>query len=263
MTQYVILNPTGNLTALVLRTDAPEQEVTARLMQESEQVAYLEPPSEPGALAAIRLMGGEFCGNAAMAAAAWLIRDQLPPDSSSSGQKWTVPLQVSGAPGLVCCRIRERRGFYEGTVEMPPVLGFLRETVRGIPLTGVRMEGIVHWIRESDTPLPKAEAEALIRELAALVPSEAVGFLDRNTVTGVLCPLVWVAGSGTLVWETACGSGSAAISALEALRKGGGPVTTAIPQPGGVIRAEAEAKDGRILRVAISGRVCLGEIRTF
>ena len=73
--RYVILNPSGNLTALVTEWGGAEDEaeLTARLMQESEQVAYLDPPSLPGALARIRLMGGEFCGNAAMAAAGWLV----------------------------------------------------------------------------------------------------------------------------------------------------------------------------------------------
>ena len=71
---YVILNPSGNLTALVTDHGGPEdeKEIVTSLMRESEQVAFLEPPMEPGALARIRLMGGEFCGNAAMAAAGWL-----------------------------------------------------------------------------------------------------------------------------------------------------------------------------------------------
>ena len=252
MTRYVILDPTGNLTALVLETDAPEREaeITARLMRESEQVAYLEPPTLPGSLARIRLMGGEFCGNAAMAAAGWLVRDRLAP-----GKRLTVPLEVSGAPGVLFCRIEGKEDGFEGTVEMPPVLGFLEETFRGVPLTGVRMEGILHWIRESRTPLPKEEAEALIREIAERVPDEAVGLLDRNPETGKMRPLVFVRGSGTLVWETACGSGSAAVGALEARRKGSGLAVTEVSQPGGVIRAEAEAEDGRILRVSITGRV--------
>ena len=117
--RYVILNPTGNLTALVTGWGGAEDEpeITARLMQESEQVAYLEPPTQPGALARIRLMGGEFCGNAAMAAAGWLIRDRL-----QNGTEMTVPIEVSGADGVLFCRIRGTEGGFEGTVEMPQVL---------------------------------------------------------------------------------------------------------------------------------------------
>ena len=71
---YVILDPTGNLTGLVLDPVDPEDRaaVTGELLKQCEQVAYLVPPGRPESAAGIRLMGGEFCGNAAMAAAAWL-----------------------------------------------------------------------------------------------------------------------------------------------------------------------------------------------
>ena len=77
--RYVKLDPTGNTTCLVLDPTEPQDEkaVTRKLLEECEQVAYLEAPTQPGAVAAIRLMGGEFCGNAAMAAAAWLVREEL------------------------------------------------------------------------------------------------------------------------------------------------------------------------------------------
>ena len=90
--QYVVLDPTGNLTCLVLDRTDPEKEkvITARLMGECEQVAYLEAPVESGSRARIRLMGGEFCGNATMAAACYLAaRDGLT-DAE-------FPMDVSGA----------------------------------------------------------------------------------------------------------------------------------------------------------------------
>ena len=55
--RYVVLDPTGNLTALVLDPVLPEEEafLTNELLKVSEQVAYLEKPALPGAAAAIRL----------------------------------------------------------------------------------------------------------------------------------------------------------------------------------------------------------------
>ena len=255
--RYVILNPTGNLTALVTEWGGPEEEpeITRRLMKESEQVAYLEPPSLPGSLARIRLMGGEFCGNAAMAAAGWLIRDRLEP-----GKEYTVPIEISGAEGVLFCRVRGMETGFEGTVEMPRVLGIRLQETEGLTLTAVQMEGIVHWIREGRIPLGKTEAEKLLKRLADSVPEEeAAGLLDRNPETGKMQPLVFVRASGTMVWETACGSGSAAVGALEAIRGGDGTVQTSVFQPGGVIRATATVKGGRILSVSISGVVRIGE----
>ena len=91
--RYVKLDPTGNMTCLVLDPASPEDEkiLTRELLKECEQVAYLEEPVKPGTVAAVRLMGGEFCGNAAMAAAAWLVRDEL-----AEGEEKSLLLEMSG-----------------------------------------------------------------------------------------------------------------------------------------------------------------------
>ena len=118
--RYVKLDPTGNTTCLVLDPTEPQDEkaVTRKLLEECEQVAYLEAPTQPGAVAAIRLMGGEFCGNAAMAAAAWLVREEL-----AEGEEKALLLQVSGAVDPVRCTVRKTAEGFEGTTEMPPVQG--------------------------------------------------------------------------------------------------------------------------------------------
>ena len=254
--RYVILNPSGNLTALVTEWGGAEDEaeITARLMQESEQVAYLDPPSQPGALARVRLMGGEFCGNAAMAAAGWLVRDRL-----RNSRELTVPIEVSGTPDVLICKIRRLEDGFEGTVEMPRVLEIRPAIIGGISMTEVRMEGITHLVRESREVPDKEKAEALLKAFAEESGEEAAGLLIRDPETGVTQPLVYVRGSGTLVWETACGSGTAAIGALEAWRKGSGTVETQVIQPGGILRAEAAAEQGTVTEIRITGRVRIGE----
>ena len=257
-TKYVILDPSGNLTALVTEWGGPaeEKEITARLMRESEQVAYLEPPTLPGSLGRIRLMGGEFCGNAAMAAAGWLARESLRP-----GERLTVPIEMSGARGILRCEILGLRDGFEGSVGMPGVLSILKTEKHGEHLTEVRMEGITHLIRESAAPLEKSRAEALLRELAAERTEEAIGLMDLNPETNHMRPLVYVRGSGTMVWETACGSGSAAVGAARAAASGNGAAEIPVAQPGGIIRASAEVRDGRITSLRITGRVRIGEER--
>ena len=250
--QYVCLDPTGNLTCLVLDGTDPESEkiITARLMGECEQVAYLEVPAASGSRARIRLMGGEFCGNAAMAAACYL--------ASRDGLKDAAfPLEVSGAEKPVSCRARLSGDQWEGTVEMPRILGVTDIRFGGYDLTAVMMEGIRHLVL-TESIAEDREAEELLRKAAETVPEEAVGLLQWNRETGAMRPLVLVKGSGTLVWETGCGSGSAAIGAWEALRRGNGQTETAVHQPGGVIRSRAAAENGRILSVSITGKVSLG-----
>ncbi len=253
--RYVLLDPTGNTTALVLdpvdRED--EKELTRELLKQSEQVAYLEAPKSPGAVAAIRLMGGEFCGNAAMASAVWLVRGE-----AEQGRPKTFLLEVSGAEDPVCCTVLKTTDGFEGTVEMPGVPEIGTETVCGIPFTVVRMEGITHLVCD-DRTFEKEEAESLLRQAADLLPDEAVGLIQWDRAGQYMLPLVFVRGSGSLVWEHGCGSGSAAVGAAEALRNGAGETETGVKQPGGTIRVTAAAENGKILSVKISGRVKLGE----
>ncbi len=272
--RYVRLDPTGNITCLVL-DPVPgdvEPEVTRRLMAECEQTAYLERAILPGARARIRLMGGEFCGNAAMASAAWLAAQ----DGIRPGETARVPLEVSGAKGVLDCLVEADGEDYRGTVDMPRVLEIfpvppellfsLRDErmppeTGGIRLTAVRMEGILHLVAESRQELPEQAAEAALRKAASCFGDEALGLLQWNEADCVMRPLVFVRGSGTTVWETGCGSGSAAVGALRAYRRGSGTAVTRVFQPGGVIDAFAEAAGGRIRSVRISGRVRLGPVK--
>ena len=256
MIRAVKLDPTGNITYLVTSkpTGADETAITRTLMAECEQVAYLEAPTLPGAQARIRLMGGEFCGNAAMAAACWLAQK----DGIADGEERTVLLEVSGAAGVLACAVKRKKDAFEGTVPMPGIESeqFLRESGRGLIV--IRMQGILHLILENDTLLEKDSAEALLRRLAETMPAEAVGLLQWNRKMGYMTPLVYVRGSGTMVWETGCGSGSAAVGAWEAMRRGNGRHEIEIRQPGGLIRVIAEVRDGWAEKVWIRGNVRIG-----
>ena len=253
--RYVKLDPTGNITCLVLDPATPgdAEILTRELLKQCEQVAYLENASVPGAVAAIRLMGGEFCGNAALASAAWLVRDEL-----ENGGELSFLLQVSGTADPVPCRIRRTEDTYEGTAEMPPVREVRKETFEGIPFTLVRTDGIVHLIHEGNA-MRREAAEALLKRIADRLPDDAAGFLQWDRKTQLMQPLVYVRGSGSLVWENGCGSGSAAVGAVEALRNGDGTHRIPVEQPGGVICVTAVAEKGAVLSVSITGQVRLGE----
>ena len=255
--RYVTLDPTGNLTCLVLDPVDPEDRpvLTGKLLTQCEQVAYLAPPAKPEAAGGIRMMGGEFCGNAAMATAAWLVRDELVP-----GEQKTFLLEVSGTKNPVRCTVRRTAEGYEGTVDMPGIPAIEQKTIEGIPFTLVRLEGIVHLICEG-LSLEKGAAEALIRRAAGQLPDEAAGLLQWDRETGRMLPLVYVRGSGSLVWERGCGSGSAAVGAMEALRSGKTKTVIPVSQPGGVITVTAETDTRVVTRISITGQIRIGEER--
>lgn len=252
--RYVLLDPSGNLTCLVL--DPVEERkrgtVTAALMDRCEQVGYLTPPEDPRARARLQMMGGEFCGNASMAAAAWLAGE----DGLTEGEETTVPLEVSGAEGVIPCRVRRERDGWTGTVEMPLIREVKEITLNGETLTGVAFPGMLHLIARGKAP-GKEEAETALLNAAAVLPFPALGRLQWEERTGRMTPLVYVRESGTLVWETACGSGSAAIAAWKALETGRDARVEVI-QPGGVLTAEARLKQGTVYRILLTGSVRIG-----
>lgn len=255
--RYVTMNPTGNLTCLVL-DEVPETErpgVTAALMGRCEQVGYLGPAAQAGNRACLRMMGGEFCGNATMAAAAWLCREKR----LGPGQEETLFLEVSGAEAPVPCRIRATEdGAWEGTVRMPGGVDVSETEMEGERLILVRMEGILHLIREGAV-LPKEKAESLLLRAAERWPDPALGLLQWEAARQWMTPLVFVRGSGTMVWETGCGSGSTAIGAWLARQKGDGITESAVHQPGGCIRVRAKFRNGRAEEITMTGRVTLQE----
>lgn len=250
---YVRFDPTGNITAFintpVIRSLQPS--VAAEIMTSGrfpcEQVGFLESPADSTARVRLQMMGGEFCGNAAMSAAVYTAYL----DGIKPGQSVTVPLEVSGAEGVLNCVVRPAAGGYEGTVPMPAV----RAVDERDGMVFVHTDGILHIIlRES---IPAGDAETLLRSLARQVSADAVGLLQWTN--GFMIPLVLVKSTGTLVWETGCGSGSAAVGAYEALRAGNGVTRTDIRQPGGTITVNAENRGGHIGNISITGYVKLLE----
>ena len=260
--RYVLLDPTGNLTCLVLdpvaSSDRPE--ITRRLMAQCEQVAYLLPATVPQAWARIHLMGGEFCGNAAMASACFLADQKHHPPLE---QRISVPIEMSGAEGIVICDALRHSEDWSGSVSMPAITSVFSFPLNGYPLTAVRMEGILHLVLPVSEPLSSAEAEALLTLATAdprLQAEEAIGLLQWDDSVHYMRPLVWVKESHTRVWETGCGSGSASIGAWMAFCQKKNVVDYPVRQPGGTIQVSAAWADDAVTSVRISGHVRLGSI---
>ena len=249
--RYCIFDPTGNITALV-ESEVPEAgqpAVAAALMRrrpEVEQVGFVRLAADGGAGPALRMAGGEFCGNASMSAAALsLLR---------SGRKTpaALTLRVSGASRPVETRLdRTAEDCFSAAVRMPRVreIGELELSfgeLRGkLPL--VRMEGIEHLIVSPDSAFfallaDRGAAEQAAREWAGALSAKALGlmFLEPAPPQPRLTPLVYVPVGGTLFWERSCASGSAAAGAYLASRTGA-RVKLALREPGGSLRVESEA----------------------
>lgn len=225
---YYVLDPTSNITILA-ETPVPvelQPSVASRLMlaePEAEQTGFLS--NEPGCDIALRMAGGEFCGNAAMSAA--VIAATRKGEESS-----TVVVSVSGAPHPVSVKIKKQSdGSWFGTVNMPRPIGYRSMELPGVAsLPVVSFPGITHVIVEF--PMEKSKAESLIREWCAFLGADALGIMILNRAESRLYPLVYVPSAGTLFWEKSCASGTTAVGAFLAAESGK-TIEITLQQPGG------------------------------
>ena len=244
---YSILDPTGNITALVESPVERAQYQTAaavimRLHPEVEQVGFLLPIGMDG-LPALQMAGGEFCGNATMCAAALLRLRGL------SGDR--VSLHVSGAAQpLEVCLHQTGDGAFSAELQMPQAREitereFAFENLRGtLPL--VCMEGISHIVIESGSAFFKLldnrpQAEQAVRSFCAKLGADGLGllFLEGEGSERRMTPLVYIPGSGTVFWENSCASGSTAVCMYFASETGT-DVKLVLRQPGGLMRVRCD-----------------------
>ncbi len=237
---YFLLDPTGNITILVTSPVPVEKQAyaAARLMareQNAEQVGFLS--SAPSCDIALRMAGGEFCGNAAMCSAV-IAADRA---SLTEGK---MRVRVSGAEEPVMARVsRLRDGSWEGTVDMPKPISCMDMM---LPEEGicpvVSFEGISHVIVTREIS-PK-RAEILARRWCSYLGCDALGIMFLDQAAMRLKPLVCVPGAGTLCWENSCASGTTAVGVYLA-REGGGKARAVLRQPAGDLTIQAE-EDGSL-----------------
>ena len=265
--RYSILDPTGNITALVESVVEVGQQpsVAASLMErhpEVEQVGFVtfpEPNEKRGVQARLRMAGGEFCGNATMSAAAlWAVRQGV------AEFPFDVTLGVSGASRPVrVSLIRGKDGFFDAAVCMPKAAGVdmvqlcLDGSCHAVPV--VRMEGISHAVVDESSPLfflrdDHAAAERAIRTWCLELGADGLGlmFLCKGADERDLVPLVFVPGGDTVFWESSCASGSAAVGMLLAKRRGA-PISLGLREPGGTLHVTSDPSGETWLH----GSVCM------
>ena len=114
--KYYLFDPTKNMTILV-ETPVPAESqpfVASRLLQAeptAEQVGFVSAGDGESDIA-LRMAGGEFCGNATMSAAAlFCMKNNL--------KETSVRVRASGAPEPVTVEVRAAGEGFACTVDMP------------------------------------------------------------------------------------------------------------------------------------------------
>ena len=116
MDRYILLNPSGNITALVKNIRIPKEqykEISDRIMKSNpavEQVGFLK-ILKPEYKFRLEMAGGEFCGNASRAVACYLYKEKLI-------TKKRFQISVSGYPDLIDCEVYKKGEHYFSEVDL-------------------------------------------------------------------------------------------------------------------------------------------------
>ena len=280
--KILVANPAGNITIFVLDSAEGASEragMTRAIMADgrlgAEQVGFVIPAGSSGpalrqapepALWRLEMAGGEFCGNASRSFGLYVAQMQ--------GLKGTarIAVSVSGAEEPVITDVDLEKNLASAEMPKPRALETLNFDGRSLP--AVVFEGITHVIACGLKPESKTFYAIMAVAERKLKPFPALGvmFCDASCAAasasgGVrsifMRPAVYVRNTGTLVFESSCGSGSAAMGVWLARELGSGAAVYAIAQPGGVIETKVTKKSGEIAGLTIGGEVKLGAAEDF
>ena len=76
---------------------------------------------------------------------------------------------------------------------------------------------------------------------------------------GEMTPVVWVRATDSFIWESSCGSGTLASTVWLGRDVADGDFRLELKQPGGILKAEFTAKNGKITDARIGGPVFFEE----
>ncbi len=261
--EFVKLNPSENMTILVKNFDDKSKfiEVSNKLLSYgnvfAEQVGFITNPTSDKAVSRLDMMGGEFCGNATMCLASLYARDNhFEPEKESD-----IPLEVSGAEGIVDCYITPQDDYFIGRVKIsaPHKIEEIKADIgtETIPAKLIHLNGITHMCLEDDGTLDKELISSLfIRNYSTYTNQDALGILFYNSQEGFMYPVVYVESIDQAIHERCCGSGSAAI-ATALSHQGKLSQTLKINQPGGYLDVSVEYDNGKLKEIWIKGKVSI------
>lgn len=252
------VRPGGNDTAIVWDTIPRwQQKKVAALIQSDypniEQVMFVERNRDTGLFRG-QMAGGEFCGNATRSLG-YLLLD---------GREGTIRLETSGTDRLLTVVVKNGCALTE--IPIRQNLANVNILPQGEAI--IHLDGIAHVITQTEQKIArrlaaietieqrKLEVKKVLTEMH-LIAQPCAGVMVVKQCSEArfqLDPYVYVRDTGTLYYETGCGSGSAAIGLLQAVKTGQSVNDLAVMQPSGLsLIVSVERTQYAFKRASVSG----------
>lgn len=229
--EYYIIDPTGNITALVTSDidKSMYKTVAQKIIKNNSSVEQVGFVRFDGGSITLNMSGDEFCGNATMSAAV-LFYSKFIKSGVFKAKVNILPFNIS-----VPVEVKNAGDYYDCSAVLPSPKQVFDYTFsvggKEYCFPAVRFSGITHIV--ADSTLSDDCAKAVIKDLALDLNSKALGIMMFDNKTGTLKPFVYVKGVDTLFLENSCASGSCAVAFLQKEYN----KKYDIVQPGGVIGA--------------------------
>jgi len=259
---FIKCNPTQNMTILVKTNYLVEEykHIASKIMSydsvHAEQVGFIEKPINNKAAAKLQMAGGEFCGNACMALAAFI--------ASEKGLKHNdlaeIILEASGTDKLITCQMKRNSDEYHCLVTMPIPKKIEQRTIKydgnDLNMIIVRYHEFIHIVIEVEefSKTVREKAQSLAKLLGVTLGANLIGVLLYKSKSEEMAPLIYVPHLDCMIWERGCGSGTASLGAYLAW-KNKGEIVTNIRQPGGDIKVFATCHGEEFTSLMIEGSV--------
>ncbi len=259
---FIKFNPTQNMTILVKANYSVKEykQIASKIMSydsvHAEQVGFIEKPIDDKAAAHLQMAGGEFCGNACMALAAFIAFEQ----GIRQEEMTEVLLEVSGTSELVKCQVKGNSDEYFCQVTMPTPNKIEQRTIQydgsDLNIIIVRYEEFIHIVIEVEDfgQSIREKAQSLAKLLGVTLGANLIGILLYKTKSDELAPLIYVPHLDSLIWERGCGSGTASLGSYLAWKKKG-EIFAKVRQPGGTINVVAKYCNEEVESLKIEGIV--------
>ncbi|MFD6210901.1 diaminopimelate epimerase [Peribacillus sp. NPDC060253] len=259
---FIKFNPTQNMTILVKTNFLVEEykHIASKIMSydsvHAEQVGFIEKPINNKAAAKLQMAGGEFCGNACMALAAFI--------ASEKGLKHNdlaeIILEASGTDKLITCQMKRNLDEYHCLITMPIPKKIEQRTIKydgnDLNMIIVRYHEFIHIVIEVEefSKTVREKAQSLAKLLGVTLGANLIGVLLYKSKSKEMAPLIYVPHLDSMIWERGCGSGTASLGAYLAW-KNKGEIVTNIRQPGGDIKVFATCHGEELTSLLIEGSV--------
>lgn len=230
--EYTVLNPSGNITALVLTQDIGKSDYThiaKEILQKNkqvEQVGFLTKfvTKDGNTIWKINMSGDEFCGNATRAFASYIY-------NSKFVDKDVFEVMCSGCNDIITATVGKtskndnnfdvNNSFIELPINKEISIFFEKQSIsfeeNDIEVFVVKLSGITHILidkKYQSVLLSKNnDKDNCVKNIISSVnldEEKAVGVIFYNEENNQIDPFVWVKDVDTVYNENACGSGSLA-----------------------------------------------------